>query len=180
MVDYQSLGDPDQDRQPTKREVRKQEAAIRLRESVERMHYHPVVSGEAAGGWVSHVHDRDEPGHIHEREHRFPLRADGGYLEDLGPSTAKAPPIPDDVLRRVAAILARSGSRAEELVRWKLRLFCGHVVERTAHNSYACADRAFQGVPDCPECGLSPATIIAARPIGPPESPSPRTRTRQA
>jgi hypothetical protein len=56
-------------------------------------------------------------------------------------------------------------------MRWRLRLFCGHVVERTAHISYRTAAQAFTGSHACPECRLDPATILAAKPIGPVAQP---------
>lgn len=51
-------------------------------------------------------------------------------------------------------------------MRWSLRLYCGHVVERTAHLSYTDAERAFTMNSRCPECGLDPATIVDARAMG--------------
>ena len=55
---------------------------------------------------------------------------------------------------------------ASELMRWKLRLYCGHVIERTAHASHKTVHAAFCGSAKCPECGLDPAAIVAAKPIG--------------
>lgn len=49
---------------------------------------------------------------------------------------------------------------------WRLRLICGHVTQRTAYASYPTIERAFNGsVHECPECGLSPAGIVAGKPL---------------
>jgi len=49
-------------------------------------------------------------------------------------------------------------------MRWRLRLYCGHVCERTAHRENISAERAFHGV-QCPECGLD-GIVIDAEPLG--------------
>lgn len=43
---------------------------------------------------------------------------------------------------------------------WRVRLFCGHVVEKTAHYTHKTLQAAFVGHVPCPECGLDPATIV--------------------
>ena len=52
-----------------------------------------------------------------------------------------------------------------DLMRWRLRLFCGHVVEQRAHYTHKTVPAAFVERA-CPECNLDPATIIDAEPIG--------------
>ncbi len=49
-------------------------------------------------------------------------------------------------------------------MRWRLRLYCGHVSERTAHLENTSAERVFHGV-QCPECGLD-GIVIDAEPLG--------------
>lgn len=78
---------------------------------------------------------------------------------------ASAPPLSEETLRRVAAIMSRPTPR-HELMEWRLRLFCGHVVKRSAHASHTTVHGAFTGSTRCPECGLDPATIVAAEAIG--------------
>lgn len=53
-----------------------------------------------------------------------------------------------------------------QLMRWRLRLFCGHVVERTAHYTHKTLHNAFTGSAACTECGLDPATIVDGEAIG--------------
>lgn len=52
------------------------------------------------------------------------------------------------------------------LMRWRLRLFCGHVVEETAHADHKDVARAFGGTRCCSECAQDPVVIVAARPLG--------------
>jgi hypothetical protein len=78
---------------------------------------------------------------------------------------AKAPPMSDETRARVAALLSRRTPK-HELMRWRLRLFCGHVVTRTAHHGHTTVHGAFTGSTRCTECGLDPATIVAAEAIG--------------
>lgn len=52
-----------------------------------------------------------------------------------------------------------------QLMRWRLRLFCGHVTERTCNVDCLDGRSAFLSEV-CEECGLDPATVIAAKPLG--------------
>jgi len=78
---------------------------------------------------------------------------------------ASAPPLSQETLQRVAAIMSRPTPK-HELMEWRLRLFCGHVVQRAAHASHTTVHGAFTGSTRCPECGLDPATIVAAEAVG--------------
>lgn len=51
-------------------------------------------------------------------------------------------------------------------MRWRLRLYCGHVVERTAHYTHKTFHNAFMSAGACPECGLDPTTIVDGEAIG--------------
>jgi hypothetical protein len=53
-----------------------------------------------------------------------------------------------------------------ELMRWRLRLFCGHVVERQAHLTHRTLHAAFSGSVACPTCGLDPAIIVDGAAVG--------------
>jgi len=111
----------------------------------------------------------------------FPLRADGGYMQELGAATAPFPPLSPEQAQRIAAVFSRLVSNPTPdhmLMRWRLRLICGHVIERTAHAEYKTAERAFgTSLHGCPECGQDPVVIVAARPLGlkgnPPKPPRP-------
>lgn len=48
----------------------------------------------------------------------------------------------------------------------RLRLYCGHTLERSAHRSHKTVRSAFGGPVKCAECGCEPATSIDARAIG--------------
>jgi hypothetical protein len=80
-------------------------------------------------------------------------------------AAAKAPPLSDETRLRVAALLSRPTPKYE-LMRWRLRLFCGHIVTRTAHYTHTTVHGAFTGSTHCTECDLDPATIVAAEAIG--------------
>lgn len=185
MDGYQSRGDPDAPFEPTKKETRTQEQAVALRESVRRSHFHQYTEGESAGSYFSHTHDDDEPGHEHPGRQAFPARADGGYFEESGPSLGTDLPAP--VAAKVVRVLEKISQWPEtpphQLMRWRLRLYCGHVSERMAHIESRTVHAAFMGGVACPECGLDPATIVAARALGPAsqlrEAPAPTPRTRQ-
>lgn len=89
---------------------------------------------------------------------------------------AGAPPVSDETLARVAALLARP-TPPTELVNWRLRLFCGHVVNRTAHHTHTTIHGAFMGAVACAECGLDPATIVGAEALGRVAVPQPAARS---
>lgn len=78
---------------------------------------------------------------------------------------ASAPPLSQETLQQMAAIMSRPTPK-HELMEWRLRLFCGHVVKRAAHASHTTVHGAFTGSTRCPECGLDPATIVAAEAVG--------------
>jgi hypothetical protein len=177
-TEYEVLGDPLQELEPSKRQIRAQLEAERLRAAVRRSHFHQYLEGESAGGYYSHSHDTgDELGHIHPGRQAFPARADGGYWEESGPSLGSGlpPSVAADVGRVARMLLDQPRTPDHDLMRWQVRLFCGHVVERTAHKNHKTVRSAFTIGAACPECGLDPASIIAARPLGleaePPASP---------
>lgn len=184
LDDYEVIGDPQEVQPPTKGDARRQAEAERIRASVKRMHLHELTVGESTGAFMSHTHEHDQPGHVHEGRQAFPQRADGGYWEEMGPSlgTATPKPVAANLARVAEQLRDRPPTPGHQLMRWQLRLFCGHVIERTAHREHTTVARAFISSP-CPECGRDPATIVAARPVGmvgePPAASSTRTSRRQ-
>jgi uncharacterized protein (UPF0147 family) len=92
----------------------------------------------------------------------------------------------NDVAKLLFDITARA--RDHELTRWRLTLYCGHVVERTAHSSYATYAAAGGGQRVCEVCGVDPALVVeeislgpAAPPPAPPPAPPKSTpRSRKA
>lgn len=71
------------------------------------------------------------------------------------------PPLTPEQRDKIALIL---GVRTpdHELMRWRLRLCCGHIVEITQHQDH----QQPSGSRICPECGLAPAAVVAYEPLG--------------
>lgn len=74
---------------------------------------------------------------------------------------AESPPLSEHALRTIARFIMNR-SPESELVEWRLRLFCGHVVTQRSHHTNTAVHMAFTGTVACSECGLDPATIVAA------------------
>lgn len=90
------------------------------------------------------------------------------------------PPMSPGQRERIASLLSVP-TAAHELTIWRLRLYCGHTVERAAHRSHTTVHSAFGGAVRCAECGCDPATVVDARVIRlsaePPDArPAPVTR----
>lgn len=75
------------------------------------------------------------------------------------------PPMSPSQRDTIARLLSRP-TPPHELMRWRLRLYCGHVVERTSHYTHKTLYAAFMSARACPECGLDPATIVDGEAIG--------------
>lgn len=97
------------------------------------------------------------------------------------------PPLSPEQRDTLAQLLGRP-TPPEELMKWRLRLYCGHVVERVAHYTHRDLHAAFTGSTSCTECGLDPATIVdgmavglvVERPTAPqPSVPAPAGRPRK-
>lgn len=80
------------------------------------------------------------------------------------------PPLSPTQLKEIGRIFA-SPPPPQDLMRWRMRLYCGHVVERTAHRSHMTIHAAFTGSTRCTECGMDPATIVDGEAIGLQEEP---------
>lgn len=96
------------------------------------------------------------------------------------------PPLSPAQIGRLSTLMSTKTPQ-HELMIWKLRLYCGHTVERQAHYSHRTVQAAFTGSIKCAECGCDPATIIdarakglAERPNQPAKVPVPRKPTRAA
>lgn len=91
------------------------------------------------------------------------------------------PPMSPSQIEQIARILGSHRPR-HMLMRWRLRLYCGHVVEKTAHYTHKTLHAAFTGSAKCAECGLDPATIVDGAAIGlaqdPPTLRAPRARSK--
>lgn len=76
------------------------------------------------------------------------------------------------------AKLMQSFKKADyEIMRWRVRLYCGHIIETEAHYTYTDPVSAGAHSKRCPECGKDGLTIVAFEPIGlcgeAPEPPEP-------
>lgn len=99
------------------------------------------------------------------------------FREYAARAAAEAPPLSQETLQRLAVLFSHKAP-ASDLVEWRLRLFCGHVITRTSHHTHTSVHSAFMGGIKCPECDLDPATIIAAqaiRRLTPDPTPQPRS-----
>jgi len=88
---------------------------------------------------------------------------------------AKAPPLPAEALEKVAMLLSQP-TPDWQILRWRVRLFCGHIVEACRHyemkrpTDHGCSSER------CPECGMDPAATSRTSPSALPRSQSPRRR----
>lgn len=95
--------------------------------------------------------------------------------------------------RRAVAVEALEMLRSfktpeHDIMRWRVRLYCGHIVETQRHRENAKPILHGSSSMKCPECGKDPSGIVAFEPIGlvgqPPFSPkaaasrSPKRPTR--
>jgi hypothetical protein len=98
-------------------------------------------------------------------------------------AAAKMPPLPDDVLEKVGTLLSQP-TPDSQIMRWRLRLFCGHISQARRHctmtrpTDHGCSPQR------CPKCGMDPAAIVAYEPLGlaavptpAPAAPRPRARS---
>ncbi len=76
-----------------------------------------------------------------------------------------APPLSPSQIEGLRHILGKP-TAPHELMRWRLRLFCGHVVERKAHFTHKSVHAAFSGSVACLACGLDLAAIIDGAAVG--------------
>lgn len=89
---------------------------------------------------------------------------------------AKAPRWSKEKWEKMNALLSAGSDVPREVMRWRVRLYCGHLAEVTRNVG---AQRPTGYDERCPECGFARATIVAYEPVGR-EVQQPRsTRTRR-
>lgn len=88
----------------------------------------------------------------------------GGSLTTHCGKCCPSPPLSPGQIKNISALLGHKAPDCE-LMHWRVRLFCGHVVERSAHYTHKTVQSAFMERA-CPECGLDPVTIVDAEPLG--------------
>jgi hypothetical protein len=59
-----------------------------------------------------------------------------------------------------------SQTHDHELMRWRVRLYCGHIVETRRHHTIDEPTRHGSSSMRCPQCGIDPARIVAYEPLG--------------
>lgn len=90
---------------------------------------------------------------------------------------AQAPRWSDSICEQMQDLLGPP-TPAWELQRWRLRLYCGHVIEATRLQKSPRPDGGHGDKERCPECGLDPAVIVAFEPLEPVAAPPPDKRSR--
>jgi hypothetical protein len=125
---------------------------------------------------------RFKAAHASCRSHRHSI---SGSLTMHCGKCCPPPPLSPSQRERIRALM--SPTAPHELMVWRLRLYCGHTVERTAHRSHLTVHSAFSGSVRCTECGCDPATVVDARVVGlaaeptrPESAPVARKPTRAA
>ncbi|MCH9736964.1 MAG: hypothetical protein K0U78_20830 [Actinomycetia bacterium] len=86
------------------------------------------------------------------------------------------PPLSPSQLARIGTLMTPTPDH--ELITWRLRLYCGHRIERASHRSHRTVQSAFSGSTNCGECGVDPAIVIDARTIRPDAEPPCQESTR--
>ncbi|GHJ34629.1 hypothetical protein Sm713_02380 [Streptomyces sp. TS71-3] len=66
----------------------------------------------------------------------------------------------------VARLMQSFEKRDHEIMRWRVRLYCGHIIETEAHYTYSDPVSAGAYSERCPECGRDSLTIVAFEPLG--------------
>lgn len=191
LADYEQRGDPRAPFELTKKHDKAQRESERIRDAVRcdvtPLTWESYVAGEPCPGCGLPYKD-DEPWEFRgtmymSSEERARYNAEEArYKEAHGECHAMqhsvagsltmhcgkccpAPPLSPDQIESIGRILGRP-KQPHELMRWRLRLYCGHVVEKKAHYTHKTLHAAFTGAVRCPECGLDPATIVDSEAIG--------------
>jgi hypothetical protein len=69
-------------------------------------------------------------------------------------------------IRHVWQTFLSTPTPARELMRWRVRLYCGHIVETRRHYTFAKPTEAGSSSMRCPDCDRGPASIVAFEPVG--------------
>lgn len=197
MTEYSGLGDLDAPFELTKQHEKAQTRAERVHESmrcdVPALSWEQYEAGDPCPGCGLPYRDDvpweckgtmhftgEERARYEAEEARFKqahpdchsMRHSGsGSLTTHCGKCCPPPPLSPRQWEKVRTLL-RTPTPPQQLMRWRLRLYCGHVVERRAHSSYKSPAEAFSGSLGCPECGLEPATIVDGAAIGLVQEPS--------
>jgi hypothetical protein len=186
-AEYEDLGDPDVPVEATKKDLARQAEAEQMTprfSDLPGLTYDEMVSGAPCPGcglpWVDPdaepwhskgtIHMTDAERERYEAEearfkaqhgncHGVRMGSHGIITTHCGQRCPMPPMSPERVEDLAQVFASLPPPRPTDLVRWKLRLICGHVVEHTAHRD----KRTVAGHVACSECGKNPAVILAAR-----------------
>ncbi|UGT54000.1 hypothetical protein [Nocardia asteroides] len=78
----------------------------------------------------------------------------------------------DNVVRVLKMMASWPQTPDHDLMRWRVRLYCGHVSETIRHRTFERPTLHGSSSEGCTDCGLNPATIVAYEPIGLKAEPS--------
>jgi hypothetical protein len=191
LIDYERRGDLNAPFELTKKHERAQREAARRREPVRcdvpRLTWAAYVAGEPCPGcglpyrdderWefkgTIHFTDEERAGYDAEEARFKEAHGDchasrhsaSGSLTMHCSRCCPMPPLSPSKLEEIARILG-APKPPHELMRWRLRLYCGHVVEKRSHFTHTTLHSAFTGSTSRDQCGLDPATIVDGEAIG--------------
>jgi hypothetical protein len=191
IADYERRGDLDAPFELTKKAEKAQEQAESIRDAVTcetpMLSWEEYAAGEQCPGcgrpyrdkerWESKgtMHFTDEERVRYEAEealfkqshvecHAIRHSVSGSLTTHCGKCCPSPPfsPKQKEALGRLLGFPTPPHDR----MRWRLRLYCGHVIEKTAHHTHKTLHAAFTGSTSCTECGLDPAVVIDGEAIG--------------
>jgi hypothetical protein len=71
-----------------------------------------------------------------------------------------------ETVHRALEMIASSQPTDQEIMRWRVRLYCGHIAETRRHHTVMEPRMHGSSSMRCPECRMDPALIAAYEPIG--------------
>lgn len=193
LSEYERRGDLDAPFELTKKHERAQQQSERMRDAVTcrtaPLGWEQYAAGEPCPGcglpyqseepWTSKgtmyytddEHARSDAEETRFREahagcHALRHSVSGSITLHCGKCCPWPPLSPGKALELARMLGSMASKQPHELMRWRLRLYCGHVVERTAHYTHKNMHSAFTGTTSCRECGLDPATIVDGQAMG--------------
>ncbi|MFE4456825.1 hypothetical protein ACFROC_05635 [Nocardia tengchongensis] len=95
-----------------------------------------------------------------------------GVAEQVKKWRAEEAADPELRAQRAAAVvnawtmLAECKTRDDEIMQWRVRLYCGHTTMTSRHCSAENPTMHGPSSMQCPECGMDPARIVAYEPVG--------------
>jgi hypothetical protein len=191
LIDYERRGDLNAPFQLTKKHERAQKEAVILRGATRcelpRLTWGDYVAGEPCPGCGLPYRDderwefkgtmnfTEEERARHDAEEARFKEAHGdcrasrhsvsGSLTMHCGRCCPLPPLSPAQREEIGRILG-APKQPHELMQWRLRLYCGHVVEKRSHFTHTTLHSAFTGSTSCDQCGLDPATIVDGNAVG--------------